>query len=464
MPAAPHRSRQAGICAAACAVLVLLVSGCARVVPGRASAAAPPATAAVGAPGADAAGTPADSDEVAAAAAAALQELWRTEFRVAFGREWRDVESFVAVRPGSPRAPAPPCVESAADLAGQAFYCPSADAVVWDAEGLLPDLQDRFGPVGILVVLAHEVGHAVQSRLGVDEAQAREPARYPTILLESMADCYAGVALARMAGATGPGSGPRDRDEALLALVGFRDPLGVEPGDVSAHGNAFDRVSAFQDGWRGGAQRCAEMTLDNRTFTQRRFGSAADRARGGNLPMAQLLVGVEADARDWFGGVAAPRAPGWSAPPLRASRACTGVELARQGPARFCAADGAVSVDRDGLARLHERFGDYAGATLVATRYGLAVLRATGAGTSGPGAGQAAVCLAGAWTGRLLGAPGPFALSPGDLDEAVQVLLTDDWAARDAAGTGDPGGHGFDRVDRFRTGLFDGPAGCLPPA
>ena len=53
--------------------------------------------------------------------------------------------------------------------------------------------MNQFGAAGAVVVLAHEVGHAVQHRLGVDQARTGAiPARYPTILLEAMADCYAG--------------------------------------------------------------------------------------------------------------------------------------------------------------------------------------------------------------------------------------------------------------------------------
>jgi hypothetical protein len=77
-------------------------------------------------------------------------------------------------------------------------------------------------------------------------------------------------------------------------------------------------------------------------------------------------------------------------------------------------------------------------------------------------AAAGATCLAGAYTGRLLDAPDGFRLSPGDLDEAVQVLLLADWAARDAAGASDPAEHGFERITRFRAGLLEGPAGCLP--
>ncbi len=88
-------------------------------------------------------------------------------------------------------------------------------------------------------------------------------------------------------------SGSQDRDQALLALVGFRDPLGVDAGDAGAHGNAFDRVSAFQSGYADGPARCAGMTMDNQTFTQRRFGSAEDLARRGNLPLDALLGAFE---------------------------------------------------------------------------------------------------------------------------------------------------------------------------
>jgi len=437
---------------AAGVALAVLVTGCAQVVPGQATAVRPTVA------------LPLSAEQVAATATATLQELWRDRFPATFGREWTDIATFTPVDTADADAPAPPCLDRVAELANQALYCTTADAVVWDADGFIPELHKRFGPAGVVVVLAHEVGHAVQTRLGLDEAQARNPGRYPTILLEAMADCYAGVALAHLADRpiAGLPLGASERDEALLALVGFRDPLGVDPSHQSAHGNAFDRVSAFQDGYLDGATRCADMSLDNRAFTQRRFGSVDDLTRGGDLPLSQLLTAVENDARDWFTTVAAGRVPGWQAPPLRATGGCPARELAAQGPARFCAADGAVSVDPDELGPFHQRLGDYAGATLVASRYGLAALDAAGADTTGSAAGAAAVCLAGAYTGRLIDPDGTFSLSPGDLDEAVQVLLEGDWAARDATGVAEHGAHGFDRVGRFRAGLLDGPDRCLP--
>jgi predicted metalloprotease len=445
----PSRQRPSAAALLAVALGVLL-AGCAQVVPGHARPAPQHAAASVAA-------SP-RSPSAAGDVTAALQEIWRSAFPAAFGRAWTDIARFEPVHTANAVAPAPPCVDRVADLVGQAFYCPAADAVVWDADTLVPDLHRRFGSSGVTVALAHEVGHAVQTRLGIDDAQSREPQRYPAILLETMADCYAGVAFAHPAlqDVSGIATDARVADDALLALVGFRDPLGVEPGDDSAHGNAFDRVSAFQDGFRDGAARCTAMTTENRGFTQRRFDSAADRARGGDLPLPLLLDAVRHDAVGWFGALA----PGWNVPPLD-SAGCPEHGGTAQGPVRFCAAGG-LSIDRSALAAVHQEVGDFADITLVASRYGIAVLGALGLATVGPAAGAASVCLAGAYTAALMEPGGGFALSPGDLDEAVQVLLTHDWAARDAEGDVDPAEHGFDRIARFRAGLLDGPGSCLP--
>jgi len=331
-------------------VVLLVVTGCAQTVTGRASAVPTPGTAAIAAPPV---GDPTDVTTV-------LQDFWRQAYPAAFGRPWRDIRRFVPVHPADRSEPTPPCVNHATDLDGQAFYCPTADAVVWDADGLLPRIRDEFGAAGVVVVLAHEVGHAVQTRLGIDAAQARDPARYPTILLEAMSDCYAGATMAYLAQhpVAGLSLGTEQRDTALRALVGFRDPVGIGPSDASAHGNAFDRVSAFQDGWTGGPTLCAAMTVAGRAFTERRFGSAADQARGGNLPLAQLLAAVGNDARSWFAALAAPKAPAsggaagkgpssapsWRAPALRydPGSACPRADLTAQGPASFCAADGSL--------------------------------------------------------------------------------------------------------------------------
>ena len=190
-----------------------------------------------------------------------------------------------------------------------------------------------------------------------------------------MADCSAGVALAHFAQKPPPGLalGADGRDRAMSALIAFKDPLGVEPGDAGAHGNAFDRVSAFQDGYGGAATTCAEMTITNRAFTQRAFGSRADAARRGNLPVDQLLDSVGADAPAAFARFTASAGlPGGRPPAL--STTAGRCAVAAQGPAAWCPEDNAVVVDRAAVAQLEDRFGDFAGAALIASRYGLAAL------------------------------------------------------------------------------------------
>jgi predicted metalloprotease len=95
-------------------------------------------------------------------------------------------------------------VQSACGFAESAtgpFYCPADERVYIDL-GFFEELQRRFGAPGDFAqayVLAHEIGHHVQSLLGT-EAQVREArtrradlANELSVRLELQADCYAGV-------------------------------------------------------------------------------------------------------------------------------------------------------------------------------------------------------------------------------------------------------------------------------
>ena len=66
--------------------------------------------------------------------------------------------------------------------------------------------------------------------------------------------------------------------------------------------------------------------------------------------------------------------------------------------------------------------------------------------------------MTGAYTGTLLNRETGFGLSPGDLDEAIQVLLRFDYPSRDT--TGAAVATGFDRVSLFRAGALDGVSAC----
>ena len=136
--------------------------------------------------------------------------------------------------------------------------------MAWDADRLLPQQVERFGAAGAVVVIAHEVGHAVHRRLGIDAQRARNPARYPTILFESMADCFAGVALAHFVDQPVDGLpiGLDERDQALLALVAFRDPLARRGRRERGTATRSPRV-AFQTGYAR-APGCAGMSWRTR--------------------------------------------------------------------------------------------------------------------------------------------------------------------------------------------------------
>lgn len=401
-------------------------------------------------------------DRLAATAVTDIGEYWRQAYPATFGKQWQELSGgYYSVDTTDQSAKPPPCAAQAIEVEGNAFYCASVDAIAWDRAALFPLLRDKYGDAAVVLVLAHEVGHAVHHRAGVGaEEQRKQPEQYPTILMEAMADCYAGTFVRWVA----DGKAPHLRvttdqlDAALRALISFRDPVGTAEDDDAAHGNAFDRVSAFQDGYREGAGLCSRMTVQNRRFTQRAFTDFVDRARGGNLPFKDMLDAVTPNLSDYYGGLVTRSGRSWRAPLVRRGTVNGDCSPGAQGPIAYCQ-DGSVAIDVDRATALHNDIGDYATGLLLATRYGLAALSALGHQVGEQRAGQQALCLAGAYTGSVL-RPGEtsFGLSPGDLDEAVQVLLGFDYAGRDAAGHGIA--TGFERVGVFRTGTLQGSGAC----
>ena len=131
-----------------------------------------------------------------------------------------------------------------------AFYCPESDFIAWDDQGLFPRLEKRYGPFLLSIVLAHEWGHAVQQRNELDTF-------LDGVTLEQQADCFAGSWAASLTAATDPVlTKLRDKnlDRSLSGFVEFRDRLGMTADDLGAHGTAFDRIRAFQEGYDGGGR------------------------------------------------------------------------------------------------------------------------------------------------------------------------------------------------------------------
>ncbi|GAA3879337.1 neutral zinc metallopeptidase [Saccharothrix violaceirubra] len=443
-------------------VAALGVAGCTQVVPGRPVAGASVAKGSVDPSfikGTD--GGP--IDRLAATAITDVETFWKQSFPETFGKQWTPLSGGIySVDTADKQAKPPPCTEKASDVEGNAFYCPSADAIAWDRAALLPVLQDRFGDAAVVIVLAHEMGHAVQRRMGITpEAERRDPARYPTILTEAMADCFAGsfVKWVNDGKSENLDIGSDTLDSALGALITFRDPVGTSAGDRSAHGNAFDRVSAFQDGYQRGTKFCADMSVENRAFTQKAFTSVEDRDNGGNLPFQEMLRLITPDLDAYFKSVVEAGGKTWTTPQTKATEQepeCSG----DQGPIAFCPTGRTIEIDTaEELPELHAEIGDYATGVLLAGRFGLVAMSVLGVETKGEKAATSALCLAGAYTREVFTRGRGFGLSPGDLDEAVQVLLAYDYAARDGVG-GATVGPGFKRVDVFRSGVFEGIGAC----
>ncbi|GAA4413024.1 neutral zinc metallopeptidase [Actinokineospora soli] len=400
-----------------------------------------------------------DTDRLAATIVEDLRVYWGATFPEVFDKEFTDLKGgYYSVDTADADAPEPPCTDAAPEVEGNAFYCPTADVIAWDRAALLPVLEDRFGEAGVMLVLAHEMGHAVQNRTGagLDERRA-DPEKWPTILVEAMADCYAGAFIRWVVDGRAEHLEfrPDQLDAALAAMISFRDPIGTEATDRGAHGDAFDRVSAFLDGYESGARLCSEMTVDNRTFTLSGFIDASDAARGGNIEFDQIVESITTLLDPYFAEVAGS---GWRKPEVRETEARPACTAEPQGPVAFCPDGGAIEVDvaRE-LPGIHAEIGDYATGTLVAGRYALASLAAAGEPVAGPDAQKAAVCLTGSFTASLFDREQRF-LSPGDMDEAVRVLLDYDYVARDVDGASLRSG--FERVTLFRKGFVSGAQEC----
>lgn len=392
-------------------------------------------------------------DRLAGNAVADIQEFWAGEMPRTFNERYEPIKAVYSVDPDG--SAAAPCTESASDIRGNAFYCPSQDIVAWDRKELFPQLRQRFGDFLVAMVLAHEWGHVIQKR-------TKSPSNR-TIVLETQADCYAGAwtAYALKGGAPHFEIDRPVLDAALSGYLLFRDPLGADQDDRQAHGSGFDRISGFQDGFEQGTAFCAKFT-DERTFTQQAFrpGSVDERNQG-NLTVRQTLDQGPVDV-DRYWQTAFPKLYGQDWKPLAATKAvttasrpqCAGQDLLA---VQYCAADDTVYYDTDALTKVYEQAeGDFGAISMVGLAYGQAVRQRRGQSSAADSESVllSAICATGGYARDSFSQTSDqrLRLSPGDLDEGIRALL-------DAAGTPEftraRGTTGFDRVQAFRQGFND---------
>jgi uncharacterized protein len=165
-------------------------------------------------------------------------------------------------------------VQSACGFAQSAvgpFYCP-ADQRVYIDLAFYRDLQNRFGAPGDFAqayVIAHEVGHHVQTVLGISDrvrgqqrGVSQADANRLSVMQELQADCFAGV-WAHHAQRTRDILDPGDLEEALNAAAAIGDDrlqgrgAGYVSPETFTHGTSEQRMRWFRMGFdTGSVQQC----------------------------------------------------------------------------------------------------------------------------------------------------------------------------------------------------------------
>ena len=163
----------------------------------------------------------------------------------------------------------------AASSATGPFYCP-ADGLMYLDLNFFRELGQNFGAPGDFAqayVLAHEVGHHVQTLLGTNAAVQRASRENPSeanelsVRLELQADCYAGVWAASVyaRGILDPG----DVEEALTAAAAVGDDRiqertrgRIDP-ETFTHGTSEQRGTWFRTGFdTGDPEACDTFSGD----------------------------------------------------------------------------------------------------------------------------------------------------------------------------------------------------------
>ncbi len=217
----------------------------------------------------------ADGDRAAGAVLADLEEYWSHELASSDGPGFtRPAGGYVSMDSTAERGSAL-CVGEPGQIAGNTFYCPQGDGIVFDSSSLVPVLLGRYGAAGLAASFAHEFGHAVQAQVGpTSRDRQRDPKRYPSILIEAQADCDAGafLAWASSGGTRRLHLPPSSLLRAVSPLLDFRDPATVAPTDATAHGLGLDRLTFMVTGFRAGATACQAMTTGGLDVTLGRSG------------------------------------------------------------------------------------------------------------------------------------------------------------------------------------------------
>ncbi|MGW5317671.1 metallopeptidase [Nocardia thailandica] len=401
-------------------------------------------------------------DKLALNAIADIEEFWNAEYAKTFPGSFTKAAKYISWDAKAAKDKAVQFCRSSTYHLVNAAYCGGDHTIGWDRGVLLPELVGKFGELSVVMVLAHEYGHAVQGQAKIAGLLTSG------LVKEQQADCLAGVFLRHVAEGRSKHFTLNTEDGlngVLGATVAVRDRDPDNPKNV--HGSAFERVTAVQMGYTDGAGSCKTITKNE--IAKRR----------GNLPTTfedgerDAQLSVDKGNLDTLARELAKIFPDTTAPKLDYTGLTKGCpKVTTTEPVSYCPATDTVGTDvaalvkragdpsdgEESLSAVVE--GDYNAFVVFVSRYVLAVqqdrkLSLTGAST----AGLRTACLTGVVTTKLSEEGRDPRLSAGDLDEAVSGLLADGKAAADVDGKVVAGG--YQRLEAFRTGVLDGEQACL---
>lgn len=363
-------------------------------------------------------------DQLAANSLDDIMSYWKDHFQQDFGKSMKPLSGGIySYTPDQSKQV--PCVGDAKDAADNAFYCPSGDLVAYDRD-FLSSLAKQYGDFLVTLVFAHEFGHAIQARIG-------EPSN-KTIVVETQADCFAGVFIkATTQGTPHFKINSKDLDSVLAGYLLFSDAPGGSSSGNDSHGSGFDRITAFQDGFSGGAKACTSQFNNQRVYTEIPYQTANDQAQKGNQPYSDTVPGANEEFNAFFDLLLKSSGKSWKELSLKstdgASNTCDGTKQDDQ--VFYCKKDKTVYyADQSITKQAYDKYGDFAVYELLSIPFAEAALDSLGSKAKGSDRLTEAICLTGAFAGDAFrrtvaggGTLGGNSLSAGDLDEAIAVLL-----------------------------------------
>lgn len=401
-------------------------------------------------------------DELAAMAVSDIEDFWGEHYSLVADTDFEPVDALVSWD-STNRSEISVCDMRGYELVN-ALYCFDDDLIAWDRAQLMPYLRESFGDMGMVWVLGHEYGHAVQFKgdlIGMTDS---------VLVGEQQADCFGGAYMRWVAEGNSPRFTLNTSDglnKVLSSVIILRDPAMSQEDledltlNYGEHGSAFERISAFQIGFTDGVEACAG--IDEEEIEQRRgdMPVALPDAQDGEYDVTEESVQVMTDALTALFEPARPPVLDFDPD---AADACPDAQATP--PVSYCPATNTIVVDVPGLRAesVAEEsrtdgavVGDNTAYSMLTSRYMLALQNERGVPLEGPDTALRTACLTGVANAKLF--PGvtdtggeTLTLTAGDLDEAVSGILANPLVASDVSGETVPSG--FSRIDAFRAGVL----------